>query len=161
MLLSANLDNNLWAAAVNTANYLRNLSPSSCLKGKSPFEALHKRLPKLSNLRIFGCEPFPLNFNKIDKFDPVAKDNCILIGYGEKEGIYWLLDKNTNKAFRSRDVKFNEELNLSEAENMLEIQNEVNENLEDQLEENELEKEENETKEIQIKDEKFLVNLKI
>ena len=46
MLISAKLDYSMWTAAVNTANYLRNLSPSSCLDGKSPYEAFHKRLPK-------------------------------------------------------------------------------------------------------------------
>jgi hypothetical protein len=27
---------------------------------------------------------------------------------GEKEGIYWVLDKSNKKAFKSRDIKFNE-----------------------------------------------------
>ena len=34
--------------------------------------------------------------------------NCIFIEYGDREGIYWLLDKSTLKVFRSRDVKSNE-----------------------------------------------------
>jgi hypothetical protein len=31
-----------------------------------------------------------------------------MAGYGEKEGIYWIYNKETKKMFRSRDVKFNE-----------------------------------------------------
>ena len=91
------------------ANYLRNLSPSSVLYRKSPYEAVFNKLPKINHLKMFGSEAYPLDLNKKgDKFEPVAKKNCILIGYGDKEGIYWLLDKSSLKVFRSRDVKFNE-----------------------------------------------------
>ena len=38
MLIEANVGLNLWTAAVETANYLRNRSPSSVLHGKSPYE---------------------------------------------------------------------------------------------------------------------------
>ena len=106
MLIEANLDNNLWGAAVGVANYLRNRSPSLPLNNKSPHEILFKKLPKLSHLRVFGCKAYPLKvYNKDDKFDPVSIDNCILIGYGDKEGIYWVLDKITNKAFSTELIK--------------------------------------------------------
>ena len=108
MMITAGVSNNLWVAAVNTANYLRNITPSAALNGSSPYEILHNKLPKLNHLKIFGCEAYPLILTKRnDKFDKVAKDNCIFIGYTDKEGIYWLLDKSNNKVFRSRDVKFN------------------------------------------------------
>ena len=35
--------------------------------------------------------------------------------------IYWILDKNTNKAFRSRDVQFNEHIENSAEETEFEI----------------------------------------
>jgi len=111
MLITAGLNNNLWGAAIVTANYLRNLSPSAPLNNKSPYEVYYGKLPKISHLKIFGCKAYPLDLDKNkDKFAPRSKKNCILIGYGEKEGIYWILDKKTNKAFRSRDVKFDEDL---------------------------------------------------
>ena len=104
MLITSDLNINLWGAAVIAANYLRNLSPSSVLNGKSPYGAVFNKLPKINLLRIFGSEAYPLDLNKKgDKFEPVAKKNFIHIGYGDKEGIYWLLDK----VFQSRDVKFN------------------------------------------------------
>ncbi|CAF1077662.1 unnamed protein product, partial [Brachionus calyciflorus] len=109
MILAAKVNLNLWSAGVDTANYLRNRSPSAALNGKTPFEALFGKLPKLSHLKVFGCEAFPLITNKIgNKFDPVAKNDCIMIGYGESEGIYWVYDKKNHKVFRSRDIRFNE-----------------------------------------------------
>lgn len=115
MMITLGINNNLWVAAINTTNYLRNISPSSCLNGMSPHEALYKKLAKVKHLRIFGSKAYPLILSKRnDKFDQVAKDNCIFIGYPEKEGIYWLLDKNTHKTFRSRDVKINEWISNNE-----------------------------------------------
>ena len=43
MLITANCHISLWGAAIQTANYLRNLSPSSALNSKSPYEALSLR----------------------------------------------------------------------------------------------------------------------
>ena len=112
MLITADLDNSLWGAVVITANYLRNISPSSVLGNKSPNEVMYGKLPKISHLRIFGCKAYPMKLNnKDDKFEAVAKRNCIMIGYGDKEGIYCILDRNSNKVFRSRDIKFDEKLN--------------------------------------------------
>ena len=96
---------------------MRNLSPCAALDGKSPYEEIYNKKPKISHLRVFGCVAYPLKLkNKDDKFAYIAKKDCILIGYGEKEGIYWILDKNTNKAFRSRDVQFNEHIENSAEE---------------------------------------------
>ncbi len=41
MLNGANLNFNLWAAAIDTANYLRNRSPSSVLNNKTPYEIFY------------------------------------------------------------------------------------------------------------------------
>jgi hypothetical protein len=121
MIISANANLNLWSAAIDTANYLRNRSPSSALNGMTPYEALYKKKPKINHLVIFGSDAYPLEMtNKRDKFEPTARSNCIMIGYGNKEGIYWVFDKTNQKAFRSRDVKFNEEsiLNNTNEENI-------------------------------------------
>ena len=110
MIISSNVDLSLWSAAIDTANYLRNRSPSSLLNGMTPYEALYNKKPKIKHLIIFGSDAYPLELtNKRDKFEPTAKSNCIMIGYGNKEGIYWIFDKINRKAFRSTDFKFNEE----------------------------------------------------
>ena len=74
---------------------------------------------KISHLRVFGCVVYPLKLNnKDEKFAYFEKKDCILIGYGEKEGN---LDKNTIKALRSRDVQFNEYTKHSAEETEFEI----------------------------------------
>ena len=76
---------------------------------------MFKKLPNLKHLKIFGCDAYPLKLNeKGDKFRATAKGKCLMIGYGDKEGIYWILEKETRKTFRSRDVRFNENRMVSE-----------------------------------------------
>jgi hypothetical protein len=108
MLNGANLNFNLWTAAIDTANYLRNRSPSSVLNNRTPYEKYYGKLPKIKHLKIFGCDAFPLNFKDKDKFEVRAFENCKMIGYGDTEGIYWIYNTENQKIFRSRDVKFNE-----------------------------------------------------
>ena len=122
MLITSKLDNSLCGAAVTAANYLRNLSPCAALDGKSRYKMIYNKKPKISHLRVFSYVAFTFKlYNKDDKCSSFAKKDCILIGYGEKEGIYWILDKNTNKAFRSRDVQFNEHIENSAIETEFEI----------------------------------------
>ena len=93
-MISSNVSLHLWNAAVDTANYIRNRSPSTVLNGQTPHEALFKKLPNINHLKIFGCAAYPLNNDKQrDKFHPTAFQNCIMAGYGEKEGIYWIYNK--------------------------------------------------------------------
>jgi hypothetical protein len=114
MMIAADVPQYLWTAAVETANYLRNRSPSSILLSHTPYEKFNNNLPKLSHLKVFGCDAYPLELtNQGSKFEPRAKKHCIMIGYGKKEGIYWIYDKTNKKIFASRDVKFNEDSVLS------------------------------------------------
>ena len=73
-MILANISPNLWTAAVENANYLRNIG------GLLPYEKLNNKLPKLSHLKIFGCEAYPLDLaNQNSKFEARAKKNCIMI----------------------------------------------------------------------------------
>jgi len=119
MLNCAKVDYKLWTAAIDTANYLRNRSPSSILNGKTPYEQLFGKQPKIKHLRVFGCDAYPLNLNAgKNKFESRAIENCIMIWYGGSEGIYWIFNKQNNQIFRSRDVKFNEESILENQDNV-------------------------------------------
>ena len=98
MLITAKLDNNLWGEAVTAANYLRNSLPCAALDGKSRYEEIYNKETKISHRKVFGCVANPLKLNnKDDKFASISKKNCILIGYGEKERIYWILNKKAER----------------------------------------------------------------
>ena len=66
--------------------------------------------PKLKHLKVYGCESYPFSLPKHgNKFAARAKRNCIMVGYGNSDSIYWIYEKINRKLFRSRVVKFNEQ----------------------------------------------------
>jgi hypothetical protein len=58
MLFDAGLAKKFWAEAVRTAVYLKNISMTVAVMGKTPFEALHRIKPDLRHLRVFGYSAF-------------------------------------------------------------------------------------------------------
>ena len=54
ILFEAKLPKKMWAEAITTANYLRNVTATS-VDDKTPYEAFHKVKPDLSLLKVFGC----------------------------------------------------------------------------------------------------------
>ena len=54
MLHDSGLPNALWAEAFSAATYVRNRSPTSALKGSTPYEMVYDMKPDLANLRTFG-----------------------------------------------------------------------------------------------------------
>lgn len=56
-----NLPIDFWGECVLTAGYLINRTPSSVLKGKTPYEVLHGQAPLYANLRVFGSMCFARN----------------------------------------------------------------------------------------------------
>ena len=116
MLSTAQLSTYMWGSAILTANYLRNRSPCSAINFKTPYEMKFKKLPTLNHLKVFGCKAYPLILNKKrTKFDPTALANCVMVGYDDSNGIYWIFDKSNRKLFRSRDVTFNEDMKLTKS----------------------------------------------
>ena len=108
MLIDAGLPKIFWAEAVNTANYIKNRSPTAALKDKTPYEIWRGRVPCLSHLRVFGCTAMiHVPKQKRLKLDPKARE-CIFIGYSETCKGYKMLDKETRKVVMSRDVVFYE-----------------------------------------------------
>lgn len=81
----------------------------------------YSKVPELSHLKIFGCKAYPLIVNKDrNKFDPTAQQNCVMAGYDERDGIYWIYNKSKRTMFRSRDVKFNERMDFEEVGHSME-----------------------------------------
>ena len=58
MLLDARLPHQFWAEAISTAIYLRNRSPTSAVKGATPYQAWYKKRPEVEHLRVFGSTAY-------------------------------------------------------------------------------------------------------
>jgi hypothetical protein len=58
MFSSIGLAQELWAGAVDIARYLVNRSHSSTIVDSNQHELWFGKKPSLSNLKVFGCDPF-------------------------------------------------------------------------------------------------------
>nr|GEW28548.1 retrovirus-related Pol polyprotein from transposon TNT 1-94 [Tanacetum cinerariifolium] len=90
---------------------------------KTPYEVWHGKVPKLSNLKIWGCKELVKRdtLTKADKLEPRSIE-CIFIGYPKETMGYSFYYPPENKALVARNVEF--------LENSL-INQETSERLED------------------------------
>ena len=108
MLSWAGLEPEFWAEAVATACYLKNRSPTSSVKNRTPYEAVFGKKPNLSHVRVFGCNTYVhVPKEKRGKLDSKSEKN-IFVGY--KEGVkgYKLWNPESKTIVYSRDVVFRE-----------------------------------------------------
>ena len=61
------------------------------LNGKSPYEMLFKKQPKIDHLRVFGCLCFASIFPRGDKFQERAR-KAVMIGFCENQKGYRLYE---------------------------------------------------------------------
>lgn len=108
LLLEKKLPKSVWAEAVNTANYLLNLSATRALKDKTPYEAWYEVKPSVKHLRVFRC----ICFAKVPNVRRANLDSksmlAIHLGYSEVSKGYRLLDVKSMKLFINRYVVFDE-----------------------------------------------------
>ncbi|KAI3499188.1 hypothetical protein L1887_34981 [Cichorium endivia] len=105
LMFEAGIPLQYWGDAILTSVFLINRTPSSVLNGKTPYELVYKRSPKLDFLRIFGCLCFAAKLNLSDKFSERA-EKCVLLGYGIDKKSYKVLSLDSKCVFFSRDVRF-------------------------------------------------------
>ncbi|KAH9778820.1 Integrase catalytic domain-containing protein [Citrus sinensis] len=108
MLVQTNLPKSLWAEILLTACYLVNVSPSSAIEFKTPYERWTGQPANYGDLKVFGCTTY-MHISQ-GKLAPRALKG-IFIGYpeGVKGFKIWCTDINPPKCIISRDVIFNEE----------------------------------------------------
>ena len=106
MLHHGNLPLSFWAEALSTANYIRNRSPTSCLKEKTPHECWYDEKPDVSHLKVFGCNAFVhVPDQKRSNLDKKSM-HCVFVGYPFDCKGYKLYNPETKQMIRSRDVIF-------------------------------------------------------
>jgi len=113
MLHDSNLPYDLWAELWQTANYLRNFSPTMVLNAQkiTPYEALLGKRPNVGHLRAIGCVAYVQVPKQLRwKLQPTSL-KTVLVGYGENSRCYRLWDPENKKILESRDVVFNEDIN--------------------------------------------------
>lgn len=123
MLSDARLGKEFWAEAVNTAVYLINRSPASGVNKKTPEELWTHKKPDLQNLRIFGCKAMVhVPKERRQKWDEKSKE-MIFVGYCNDTKAYRVIDPDTHKICKSRDVVFieNDKLNPSSNDELKEM----------------------------------------
>lgn len=110
MLHDSKLPKAYWGEAVNTAIYLKNVTPTQALNNKIPDELWYEKPIDLSHLRVFGCEAHALiPKEKRTKLDSKTKA-CIFVGYSSESKGYRLIDPhNPRSIIVARDVIFIED----------------------------------------------------
>lgn len=106
MLQFADLPNEFWAEAVQTAAFLKNRSPTVAVKDATPFEIFYNKKPNVSFLKVFGCDAY-MHINKANRKKWDSKSiKCVFIGYSLFRKGYRLYDPVNKKIHESRDVIF-------------------------------------------------------
>ncbi|KAK8913644.1 hypothetical protein KSP39_PZI023491 [Platanthera zijinensis] len=109
LLADAHLPLSFWAEAVNTSNYVLNRSLIHKLKGKTPYELLKGKKPKIGYFKVFGCTCFIHNNDKkyLAKFQAKA-DEGVFLGYSMISKAYRVYNKSSCKIEESVHIIFDE-----------------------------------------------------
>ncbi|GJY45552.1 retrotransposon protein, putative, ty1-copia subclass [Tanacetum coccineum] len=95
-----------WDYALETAARILNMVPTKKVE-KTPYEVWHGQAPKLSYLKVWGCEALVKRdtLTKPDKLEP-RSIKCIFIGYPKKTMGYSFYYPPENKVLVARNAEF-------------------------------------------------------
>ncbi|GJW46727.1 zinc finger, CCHC-type containing protein [Tanacetum coccineum] len=96
----------LWDFALETAARILNMVPTKKVE-KTPYEVWHGQAPKLSYLKVWGCEALVKRdtLTKPDKLEP-RSIKCIFIGYPKETMGYSFYYPPENKVLVARNAEF-------------------------------------------------------
>ena len=107
-LIDARLLRTLWAEALSTTVYLANRSLTSQLN-TTPYEALHRKKPDLSKLRIFRCAAYAFNEHAKSRGKMAARAwKGVHLDYKTGSNQYRIYHAEKKKVFEHWDVEFHE-----------------------------------------------------
>ncbi|GJY09610.1 retrovirus-related pol polyprotein from transposon TNT 1-94, partial [Tanacetum coccineum] len=97
------LPKSFWGYALESAIRILNMVPTKKVE-RTPYEIWHGKAPKLSYLRVWGCEAL-MKRDTPDKLDP-RSIKCIFMGYPKETMGYYFYYPLKNKIFVARNVEF-------------------------------------------------------
>ncbi|KAG8947321.1 hypothetical protein FRC04_010897 [Tulasnella sp. 424] len=108
MLAQAKLPRAIWGQALQLAVQITNVSPTSAIKDKTPYEAFYGKKPDLSMLRTFGCRAYVHVQKEKRKEAKWHTQRCIYLGFEDGYKGFRCYNPETNLFVISRDVVFDE-----------------------------------------------------
>ncbi|KAJ9566613.1 hypothetical protein OSB04_002579 [Centaurea solstitialis] len=110
-----------WGHALETTANILNNVPTKSVE-KTPYEIWTGKKPKLSFLKIWGCEAY-VKRTVTEKLKPKS-DKCIFVGYPNNTLGYYFYSSSENKVFVARNGEFLEEkfLNQENTRNDVDLQ---------------------------------------
>nr|GEU86622.1 retrotransposon protein, putative, Ty1-copia subclass [Tanacetum cinerariifolium] len=103
MMNLTTLPKSFWGYALDSAARILYMVPTKKVE-RTLYEIRHGKAPKLSNLRVWGCEAL-VKRDTPNKLDP-RSINCIFIGYPKETMGYYFYYPPKNKIFIARNAKF-------------------------------------------------------
>nr|GFA18370.1 retrotransposon protein, putative, Ty1-copia subclass [Tanacetum cinerariifolium] len=106
MMRQTILPKSFWDYALETAARILNMVPTKKVE-KTPYAVWHGQAPKLSYLKVWGCEALvkPDTLTKPDKLES-RSIKCIFIGYPKETMRYSFYYSPENKVLVARNVEF-------------------------------------------------------
>ena len=103
MMSQSDLPLSFWGYALEIAAHTLNRVPSKYVV-KTPYEMWNGKSPKLSFLKIWGCDAFVKRLQS-DKLTPKS-DKCIFVGYPKETLGYYFYNQEEGKVFVARSGVF-------------------------------------------------------
>ncbi|GJV22072.1 retrotransposon protein, putative, ty1-copia subclass [Tanacetum coccineum] len=103
MMNLTTLPKSFWGYALESAARILNMVPTKKVE-RTPYEIWHEKAPKLSYLRVWGCEAL-VKRDTPDKLDP-RSIKCIFVGYPKETMGYYFYYPLENKIFVARNAEF-------------------------------------------------------
>ena len=92
-----------WSYALETAAFTLNRAPSKSIE-MTPYELWFGKKPKLSFLKVWGCDAYVKKLQP-DKLEPKS-EKCVFIGYPKETVGYTFYHRFEGKIFVAKNVSF-------------------------------------------------------
>ena len=110
MMSLTNLPLSFWGYALETATFTLNRAPSKSVE-TTPYELWFSKKPKLSFLKVWGCDAYVKKLQP-DKLEPKS-EKCVFIGYPKETIGYTFYHRSEGKTFVAKFGNFLEKEFLS------------------------------------------------